>query len=123
MANQRFNQKWRRTPGKIAHPRSKVSGNEGGFKEFRIGDLFDSQTGDVDLQQSDVNGKGSFFINSGLENCGIKGKTDRQALKRIFQIADTGSGKQKDCDRIRHRVHDPRICILRRLYRAHGHQG
>lgn len=82
MANQRFNQEWRRTPGKIAHPRSKVSGNEGGFKEFRIGDLFDSQTGDVDLQQSDVNGKGSFFINSGLENCGIKGKTDRQA--KIF---------------------------------------
>ena len=28
-------------PGKIAHPRSKISGNEGGFKEFRIGKLFE----------------------------------------------------------------------------------
>ncbi len=69
-------------PGKIAHPRSKISGNEGGFKEFRIEELFDAQTGDVDLQQIDINGKGNIFINSGLENCGIKGKTDRKA--KIF---------------------------------------
>lgn len=52
------------------------------YKEFYIGELFISQTGDVDLQQSDINGKGEYFINSGLENNGIKGKTDKEA--RIF---------------------------------------
>jgi hypothetical protein len=49
------------------------------FKKFKVGDLFTAQTGDVDLQQKDVNGKGVFFINSGLSNCGIKGKTDKPA--------------------------------------------
>lgn len=49
------------------------------FKKFKVKDLFDAQTGDVDLQQKDVNGKGIFFVNSGLSNCGIKGKTDRPA--------------------------------------------
>lgn len=52
------------------------------FKKFLLGDLFESSTGDVDLQQKDINGKGQFFINSGLDNRGIKGKTDRAA--RIF---------------------------------------
>ena len=36
----------------------------------------------MDLQQKDINGKGEFFINSGVENRGIKGRTDRPA--RIF---------------------------------------
>lgn len=49
------------------------------FGEFTLEKLFTSQTGDVDLQQKDVNGKGTFFINSGVENRGIKGKTDREA--------------------------------------------
>ena len=49
------------------------------FGEFTLEKLFTSQTGDVDLQQKDVNGKGVFFINSGVENRGIKGKTDREA--------------------------------------------
>ena len=49
------------------------------FKKFKMGALFDAQTGDIDLQQKDVNGKGVFFVNSGLSNCGIKGKTDRPA--------------------------------------------
>ena len=31
-------------PGKITHPRSKISGNEGGFKKFRIGDYFEKQS-------------------------------------------------------------------------------
>lgn len=44
--------------------------------------LFTSSTGDVDLQQKDINGKGEFFINSGVDNRGIKGRTDRPA--RIF---------------------------------------
>ncbi|MGM9920652.1 MAG: restriction endonuclease subunit S [Eubacterium sp.] len=51
-------------------------------KEFKVGDLFDASTGDVDLQQKDVNGKGTYFINSGLTERGIKGKTDR--LAKIF---------------------------------------
>jgi hypothetical protein len=50
---------------------------------FRIGDLFDEpQSGDVDIQNSDINGKGCMFINSGVTNLGIKGYTDRFA--RIF---------------------------------------
>lgn len=36
----------------------------------------------MDLQQKDINGKGEFFINSGVENRGIKGRTDRPA--RVF---------------------------------------
>lgn len=52
------------------------------FKKFALGTLFTSSTGDVDLQQKDINGKGEFFINSGVENRGIKGRTDRPA--RIF---------------------------------------
>lgn len=52
------------------------------FKKFALGTLFTSSTGDVDLQQKDINGKGEFFINSGVENHGIKGRTDRPA--RIF---------------------------------------
>jgi hypothetical protein len=49
------------------------------FKRYLMDDLFESATGDVDLQQKDINGKGQFFVNSGTDNCGIKGKTDRQA--------------------------------------------
>ena len=52
------------------------------FKKFALGTLFASSTGDVDLQQKDINGKGEFFINSGVENRGIKGRTDRPA--RVF---------------------------------------
>ena len=52
------------------------------FKKFALGTLLTSSTGDVGLQQKDINGKGEFFINSGVENRGIKGRTDRPA--RIF---------------------------------------
>lgn len=52
------------------------------YKEFELQELFISDTGDVDLQQKDINNKGYYFINSGVENCGIKGKTDRKA--KIF---------------------------------------
>lgn len=45
--------------------------------------MFTAQTGDTDLQQKDVNGKGVYLINSGIEAQGIKGKTDRQA--RVFK--------------------------------------
>ena len=36
----------------------------------------------MDLQQSDVNGKGTLFVNSGVQNFRIKGRTDR--LAKIF---------------------------------------
>ena len=49
------------------------------MKKFLLKDVFTSQTGDVDLQQKDINGKGTYFINSGSENNGIKGKTDKMA--------------------------------------------
>lgn len=52
------------------------------MRKFKCGDLFTSQTGDTDLQQKDINGKGTIFINSGVENNGIKGMTDRPA--KIF---------------------------------------
>ena len=55
---------------------------EGRYKKFKIGDLFIAETGDTDLQQTDINGQGDYFINSGLQNLGIKGKTDRKA--KIF---------------------------------------
>lgn len=54
------------------------------MKKFKCEKLFFSQTGDVDLQQKDINGKGCYFINSGVENMGIKGKTDKKA--KIFPI-------------------------------------
>lgn len=55
----------------------------GAFEKFKIGDLFDEpQSGDVDIQNSDINGRGCMFINSGVTNQGIKGYTDRVA--RIF---------------------------------------
>lgn len=44
-----------------------------------MGTLFTAEKGDVDLQQDDVNGRGCYFINSGLSNDGIKGRTDRPA--------------------------------------------
>ena len=50
---------------------------------FLLENLFISKTGDVDLQQSDINCKGTYFINSGLQNNGIKGKTDK--IAKIFK--------------------------------------
>ncbi|TGY26103.1 hypothetical protein E5350_08240 [Lactobacillus johnsonii] len=53
------------------------------FNYFKIKDIFSKPgKGDVDLQQSDINGKGEYFINSGETNYGIKGKTNRSA--KIF---------------------------------------
>ena len=53
--------------------------NMGLLRSFKMKDLFSSKTGDVDLQQKDINGKGCYFINSGVDNAGVKGKTDRPA--------------------------------------------
>lgn len=65
-------------PGKTVSPRP-TKLKAWAYKEFKIGKLFSAQTGDTDLQQKDINGKGAFFINSGVEGLGIKGKTDRDA--------------------------------------------
>nr|MCR5454547.1 restriction endonuclease subunit S [Bacteroidales bacterium] len=50
--------------------------------EFKVGELFVAETGDVDIQNKDIDGKGEYFINSGAQNLGIKGKTSRSA--KIF---------------------------------------
>ena len=71
-----------RSPGKIDSPLNEKLKNVK-WGEFKLGDLFVSQTGDVDLQQKDCNEKGLYLINSGLENYGIKGKTDRDA--KVFE--------------------------------------
>ena len=47
-----------------------------------IKSILKGQTGDVDLQQKDIDGEGCYFINSGVQNMGIKGKTSREA--KIF---------------------------------------
>ena len=56
---------------------------EGGYKLYQMGKLFNADKGDVDLQQTDVDGKGELFINSGLLNFGIKGRTSRPA--KVFE--------------------------------------
>lgn len=65
-------------PGKRVSPRP-TKLKAWAYKEFKIGKLFCAQTGDTDLQQKDINDKGSYFINSGVEGLGIKGKTDKKA--------------------------------------------
>ena len=49
------------------------------WKKFKVSDLFTSETGDIDLQQKDVNGKGIPLISSGESNTGVIGSTDRPA--------------------------------------------
>lgn len=56
--------------------------NEPLIADFLMSDLFAFSSGDVDIQQKDVNGRGSWFVNSGKGNRGIKGRTDRKA--KIF---------------------------------------
>ena len=65
-------------PGKTVSPRP-TELEAWAYKDFKIEDLFSAQTGDTDLQQKDINGRGTLFINSGVEGLGIKGKTDRKA--------------------------------------------
>lgn len=48
-------------------------------KEFKIGELFTCRTGDVDVQRKHLNGKGHLYINSGVTNLGIIGRTDYPA--------------------------------------------
>ena len=68
-------------PGKTVSPRP-AKKKAWAYKEFKIGELFTAQTGDTDLQQKDINGKGTYFINSGVEGLGIKGKL-KNVIKTI----------------------------------------
>ena len=61
----------------------KITNKDIKFKEFKLNDLFTSQTGDVDIQRKHLNGKGTTYINSGITNCGVIGKTDFPA--KIFK--------------------------------------
>lgn len=54
----------------------------GKWKEFTIGNLFESENGDFDIQKTHLNNKGYSVVSSGIENCGIIGKTDIEA--KIF---------------------------------------
>ncbi|ENM4043417.1 restriction endonuclease subunit S [Campylobacter upsaliensis] len=56
--------------------------NGGYFKEFKIGDLFDSKNGNFDIQKTHLNNKGHQVVSAGLENSGVIGKTDIKA--KIF---------------------------------------
>lgn len=55
----------------------------GEWRKFRIGDLFNSQNGDFDIQKKHLNGQGEYVVSSGELGCGIIGKTDIEA--RIFK--------------------------------------
>ena len=48
----------------------------GCFKKYTLGSLFTASTGDVDLQQKDINGKGYPVVSSGLDNQGVIGYSD-----------------------------------------------
>ncbi|MDD7383695.1 MAG: restriction endonuclease subunit S [Peptoniphilaceae bacterium] len=47
--------------------------------EYRIGDLFDSENGDFDIQKRHINDLGEYVITAGLTNDGVLGKTNINA--------------------------------------------
>ena len=49
------------------------------FVQIKIGDILIGDKGDIDIQNKDINGRGLYFVNSGVLNFVIKGKTDRKA--------------------------------------------
>lgn len=69
-------------PGKInASLNEKLQNVKWG--EYRIGDLFSSQNGDVDIQKQHINGNGIYVITAGIANNGILGKSDFKA--KVFK--------------------------------------
>lgn len=50
--------------------------------EYRLDDLFDSNSGNVDIQQKHINGQGEYVITAGVNNNGILGKSNIEA--KIF---------------------------------------
>ena len=59
-----------------------ASGMRKEMREFRIGDLFESYLGNIDIQRSDINGCGVPVVSSGEQNLGVIGMTNIEA--RIF---------------------------------------
>ena len=49
------------------------------FKEYRIQELFKPSNGNYDIQRAHINNRGYFVVSSGLQNCGIIGKSDVNA--------------------------------------------
>ncbi len=67
--------------GKIDSPRT-MSTCEGGYKPFKIGELFDAANGNTDIQKNHIDGVGEYVISSGTTNNGIIGKSSVDA--KIF---------------------------------------
>ena len=51
--------------------------------EYRLGDIFDSATGDFDIQKKHIHDRGEYVITAGLTNNGVLGKSDIKA--KIFK--------------------------------------
>ena len=73
--------KRRRQIGKVISPLNEALENVE-WGEFKIGDLFDSFNGNVDIKKEHINGVGDYVITSGVTQNGIIGKTDVEA--KIF---------------------------------------
>ena len=58
---------------------NRVKNGKVNFVPVKIGDKLTGEKGDVDIQNKDINGRGLYFVNSGVQNFGIKGMTDRKA--------------------------------------------
>lgn len=67
--------------GKIDSPRT-LPTCEGGYKPFKIGELFDAANGNTDIQKNHIDGVGEYVISSGTTNNGIIGKSSVDA--KIF---------------------------------------
>ncbi|GEJ30605.1 restriction endonuclease subunit S [Flavobacterium psychrophilum] len=50
--------------------------------DFYLGDLFENNNGDFDIQKKHINGKGEYVITAGVTNSGILGKSD--VVAKIF---------------------------------------
>ena len=49
------------------------------YKKIKLEEIFESQNGDTDIKQSDLNDEGIMVVSSGEQNYGIIGKTDLSA--------------------------------------------
>ena len=54
----------------------------GTFTKYKIGELFTSENGNIDIQQKHINGKGEYVVSSGDQNAGLIGRSDINA--KIF---------------------------------------
>ncbi|WP_163532896.1 restriction endonuclease subunit S [Helicobacter suis] len=49
------------------------------WKKVRVGDLFEPENGDFDIQKRHLNNEGHFVVSAGVENYGVIGKTNIKA--------------------------------------------